>query len=83
MTTSQVAKWGNSQGVRIPRRLLQIAGIEVNDSVEIIAKNNALLIKPAEKKSLNWYLESYEDYNGENDRYDWGELDEPKGRELL
>ncbi|MCL1903415.1 MAG: AbrB/MazE/SpoVT family DNA-binding domain-containing protein [Oscillospiraceae bacterium] len=67
---SQVAKWGNSQGVRIPRKLLQIAGIEVNDNVEIFAQNNSLLIKSAEKKNLDWYLESYD---SESDRYDWAE----------
>jgi antitoxin MazE len=80
MVTSQVSKWGNSQGVRIPIKLLQISGIKVDDDVEIIAKNNALLIRAAEKRTLDWYLEGYD---GENERYDWGELDEPKGRELI
>ena len=80
---SQVAKWGNSQGVRIPRKLLQIAGIEVNDNVEIIAGDNSLLIKSAQKKTLGWYLESYDDPHQEQDRFSWGELDLPKGRELL
>ena len=32
------------------------------------------------KKTLSWYLEGYED---ELDRYDWGSLEEAKGRELL
>lgn len=31
-------------------------------------------------KNIEWYLESYED---EEDRYDWGDKGEPKGRELL
>ena len=77
---SQVAQWGNSQGVRIPKKLLQIAGINVNDNVEIVARANTLLIKSTGKKPLSWYLESY---NGDLDRYDWGDSDEPKGRELL
>ena len=77
---SQVTQWGNSQGVRIPKKLLQLAGININDSVEIIARNNALLIKSAEKKPLSWYLESY---IGEPDRYDWGDSEEPKGLELI
>ena len=80
MILSQVVKWGNSQGVRVPRRLLRAAGIGVNDNVAIVTKNNTIIIKLANKKTLNWYLEGYDN---ENDRYDWGELDEPKRRELL
>ena len=80
MILSQVVKWGNSQGVRIPRRLLKGAGIGVNDNVAIVTRNNAIIIKLANKKSLSWYLEGYDN---KDDRYDWGEIDEAKGRELL
>ena len=77
---SQVSKWGNSQGVRISKKLLHSAGIGLNDEVEIEARRNMLVIKPTVKKTLDWYLE---DYNSELDRYDWGNTEEPKGRELL
>ena len=77
---SQVSKWGNSQGVRISKRQLQNAKIALNDEVEITAKGNMLVIVPAAQKTLAWYLEGYGD---EPDRYDWGDCDEPKGRELL
>jgi len=77
---SQVSKWGNSQGVRISKKLLQSANIGINDKVEIRAKDNMLIIAPTAKKTLAWYLDGYDD---EADRYDWGNLDEPKGRELL
>jgi len=77
---SQLSKWGNSQGIRISRKLLQSVNIGLNDKVEITSKGNALIITPIEKKSLSWYLEGYEN---EPDRYDWGASDEPKGRELL
>jgi antitoxin MazE len=77
---SQVSKWGNSQGVRISKKLLRSAGIGLNDEVEINARDNMLVIMPAAKKTLGWYLEGYD---GDPDRYDWGDLSEPKGRELL
>ncbi|MDR2590149.1 MAG: AbrB/MazE/SpoVT family DNA-binding domain-containing protein, partial [Oscillospiraceae bacterium] len=80
MVLSQVSKWGNSQGIRIPRKLLHSIGIDVTDEVEIIAKKNLLIIKPMKSKTLDWYLEGY---TGESNRYDWGDLDEPKGRELI
>ena len=77
---SQVSKWGNSQGVRISKKLLQSVGMSLNDEVEIRSQNNALIIKPVAKKNLDWYLEGYDD---DLDRYDWADSDEPKGRELL
>lgn len=77
---SHVSKWGNSQGVRISRKLLHSAGIGLADEVEITVRDNSLIIKPITKKTLDWYLEGYD---GEPDRYDWGDSDVPKGRELL
>jgi len=77
---SQISKWGNSQGIRISKKLLQSANIGLNDEVEIKAVNNKLIIFPKAKKTLDWYLDGYEN---EPDRYNWGNLDEPKGRELL
>jgi len=77
---SQISKWGNSQGIRISKKLLQSARIGLNDEVEIKVKDNMLIIVPVKKKPLMWYLEGYDN---EPDRYDWGDSDEPKGRELL
>ena len=77
---SQVAKWGNSQGIRISKKMLQSAGIGLNDQVDVVAKNNFIIIRSTAKKTLDWYLEGYDD---DLDRYDWGDSDLPKGRELL
>ena len=77
---SQVSKWGNSQGIRISKKVLQNARIGLNDQVEITARDNMIIIVPSNKKTLSWYLDGYDD---EPDRYDWGNSDEPKGRELL
>ena len=77
---SQVSKWGNSQGIRISKKLLQSAGMNLNDVVEVKSQNNILIIKPAAKKTLDWYLEGCDN---ESDRFDWGASDEPMGRELL
>ena len=77
---SQVSKWGNSQGIRISKKLLKSVGMTLNDEVEIKPQNNVLIIKPVSKKTLSWYLDGYED---ELDRYEWGDSEEPKGRELI
>ena len=77
---SQVSKWGNSQGVIIPKKLLQHAGFRLDEKVDIKVDGSSLIITPVTKKTLEWYLEGYE---GELDRYDWGTDDNPVGRELI
>ena len=77
---SLVSKWGNSQGIRISKKLLISAGLQPGDAVEIKSQNNILIIKPMAKKTLEWYLDGYDE---ESDRFDWGASNEPKGRELL
>ena len=77
---SQVSKWGNSQGIRLPKKILQTAQINLDDEVEIKAVSNMLIITPTTKKTLEWYLDGYEN---DPDRYDWGSTNEPVGRELL
>jgi len=77
---SQVLQLGEFQGIQIPEQVLRQASINLNDEVEINVLNNTIIITPIPKKGLDWYLEGYDD---KTDRYDWGDLDEPKGRELL
>ena len=77
---SQVSKWGDSQGVKISKKLLESVSLNLDDKVEIKVNGNMLIIMPATKKTLDWYLEGYEN---ELDRYDWGDADDIRGRELI
>ena len=77
---SQISKWGNSQGIRISKKIMQRAQIDLNDEVEIQVVDNKIVIFPTANKSLAWYLDGYEN---DSDRYDWGQSDAPKGRELI
>ena len=77
---SQVSKLGNSQGIRLPKKILQSAQINHDDEVEIKVMNNMLIITPTSQKTLEWYLDGYEN---DPDIYDWGSTDEPVGRELI
>jgi len=47
-----VTKWGNSQGVRISREILDIANISNGDPVEIIAEKSSIIIRKHHKKKL-------------------------------
>ena len=43
--STRVSKWGNSAGVRLPARALERAGLSVGDAVEVIARDEAILIR--------------------------------------
>ena len=51
-----VRPWGNSQGIRISRELLNLLGIAVNEEVALSIDNNRLIIsKIVQRKSLEEY----------------------------
>jgi antitoxin MazE len=43
--STRVQKWGNSQGLRLAKHLLERARISVGDDVEVIAGEEEILIK--------------------------------------
>jgi len=49
---ARIVKIGNSRGVRIPKPLLQEAGL--GEEVEIVAEGNRLIIAPADRPRAGW-----------------------------
>ena len=49
---SKVVKIGNSRGIRIPRTLLEQAGL--TDEVEMTVKGDSLIIRPARAPRQDW-----------------------------
>lgn len=49
---TRIVRIGNSRGIRIPKAFLEQAGL--SGDVEIHARNNSLVIKPAEKPRAGW-----------------------------
>jgi antitoxin MazE len=43
---TKVQKWGNSQGLRITRQVLEDAGIKVGDQVDVTVREGVILIAP-------------------------------------
>jgi len=80
--TTKITRWGNSYGVRIPRALLETIGLSDNDSVDIAAENKTIVLRPSRERLT---LEKiFENWDGErSDYYDWGEIEQPVGRELI
>lgn len=77
-----IVKWGNSQGIRLPKILLESVCLSENDMVDVTTENNQIVIKKVEqKKYVQTIQERFEGYKGNDEPIDidWGE---PKGREV-
>ncbi|BCG63039.1 MAG: antitoxin MazE [Methyloprofundus sp.] len=46
---SKVQKWGNSQGIRIPKNLLENSHIKVGEEVVISAENGKIIVESTHK----------------------------------
>lgn len=43
--TTTIRRWGNSQGLYIPKNMLKQIGVDVNDSVTLNIENSSLVIR--------------------------------------
>jgi antitoxin MazE len=77
---AQVKAWGNSQGIRLPKDVLQEAGVAIDDVLDVRVSNGAImLMKQFRHKTLEERAAEFDgrlDLDGE---FDWGE---PVGREI-
>ena len=48
--TTQVAKWGNSLGLRLPKAVALEARIEDGDTVEVFVQNGTIVVRPAKPR---------------------------------
>ena len=78
MTTS-IQKWGNSQGIRIPKFLLEAVQWRENERLVVSAEKDKIIIMKAEKRKT--IKELFADYQGGYMpvEIDWGE---PAGDEV-
>ena len=77
---SKIQKWGNSQGIRIPKKMLETLDLKVNDSISIEEGENCLKIKKVEEKlsNIEKLFLNYEDEYEKRD-LDW---DNEVGKEI-
>ena len=78
---TRIQKWGNSQGLRLARQVLEDAHISVGDEVDVTTRDGMIVIAPARrirgKQSLQ-ELVSRIPKNYKPEEVDWGT---PVGRE--
>ena len=44
--TARISTWGNSQGVRLPKNIIQDMSLAVGDKVNIFIEDHKLIIEP-------------------------------------
>jgi antitoxin MazE len=78
---SSIQKWGNSQGIRLPKSILETALLKENEKVEIIADKGQIIIKKATLTKHKTIQERFSGYNGDYKctEFDWGK---PVGKEV-
>ncbi len=75
-----IRAWGNSQGIRIPKDILDQMQLKISDVLDIEIENDAIVLR---KQFVHkTFEERLAAYNGEISvcDFDWGE---PVGREIL
>jgi antitoxin MazE len=47
-----ISRWGNSQGLRIPKSIIDTLQINIGDKVKMFIENNRVIIEPVKKKKI-------------------------------
>ena len=88
---TKIKKWGNSQGIRIPKAFLETLNISNDDEVEIMTEQETIVIKKINKKELITIKDRLENFYGKKleeilskisepqEEIDWGK---PVGKEI-
>ena len=74
-----IQKWGNSQAIRLPKGILEVADLHENDRVEINADNDRIVIKRINKKHKT-LEERLASYTGDYNCSEW-DTEETRGKE--
>ena len=81
MITS-IQKWGNSQGVRIPKNILTAAGLSASCAVKIVAEPDRIVIQKVDKRKHRNLQELFQSYTGESACEEW-DTGVPVGKEFF
>jgi antitoxin MazE len=76
----QVAKWGNSLGLRIPKDIARRAGLRAGACVEVEAEGERIVISPARPRYVLSQLLEGMTPEAMREAFDWGP---DRGREIV
>ncbi|MDR0460280.1 MAG: AbrB/MazE/SpoVT family DNA-binding domain-containing protein [Nitrososphaerota archaeon] len=90
VTQTPVVKWGNSHGIRIPKKMLNELNVTEKDVLEITLLDDSIIVRPTQKKNRTtkeiieeFYKKDFETAVKEND-YDFeiADFGAPEGEEI-
>jgi antitoxin MazE len=70
---TKIQKWGNSQGLRLAKHVLEEARLSVGDDVDVTAKDGVIIISPLKRVRGKYDLREL--VAGIPDGYTAGEMD--------
>lgn len=78
--TTTIQRWGNSQGIRIPKYILEAVNLKENESIDIVTDEEKIVITKSVKRRKS-IEELFADYHEEYKPIvlDWGK---PEGKEI-
>ena len=77
---ARIQKWGNSDGIRIPKSILKSMNIKTNDILNIEQVEDKIVISIPKKKKIS-LADKFRNYKGENLSKDFF-WDESVGKEI-
>ena len=78
-TTTQVSKWGNSLGLRLPKSVAREAQIGEGDTVDVSVDNGTIVVRPSRRRYSLDELVSRINARNRHAESDWGA---PVGHEV-
>lgn len=77
----KIKKWGNGNGILLPKALLDALSLKTDDSFSVDFENEKIVLSPMKKKHKT-LAERFADYQDETKQGEFW-TDEPVGKELF
>jgi antitoxin MazE len=77
---TQIAKWGNSLAVRLPREVVQAASLSEGSSIDVMVEGGVVVLRPTRPRYRVEDLVVGMTPEAMRDAYDWGP---DVGREII
>ncbi len=55
--TAKISKWGNSQGLRVPKDIMEKLHLHIGDDVELKIEDDKVIIEPIKKEKRKYNLD--------------------------
>jgi antitoxin MazE len=77
--TTQVSKWGNSLGLRLPKSIAREAQLDAGDTVDVSVENGVIVVRPSRPRYSLEELVGRITARNRHHETDWGR---PVGHEV-